>query len=251
VALSPETPMKLEILPIQHVPEIRFGMNLGECLRDGARESGFELQPHDILAVTQKIVSKAEGQIVRLSSVQPSDYSASIARRMSKDPRLVEVILRESRRIVRMRGEVLICETHHGFICANAGVDQSNVEENGTVTLLPKDPDRSARELADILGCGVIVTDTFGRAWREGLVDAAIGIARIPAFVDLRGMEDSYGHPLRVTLLAAADSLAAAAGLTMGKTARTPAALIRGFSWQETESSAAVLLRAPEKDLFL
>src|ERR1700688_4212848 len=157
--------MKLEILPIHHVPEIRFGMNLGECLRDAAQESGFELQSPDILAVTQKIVSKAEGQVVRLSSIEPSAYSDSIARRMSKDPRLVEVILRESRRIVRMRGEVLICETHHGFICANAGVDQSNVEENGAVTLLPKDPDRSARELARILGCGVIVTDTFGRVW--------------------------------------------------------------------------------------
>jgi coenzyme F420-0:L-glutamate ligase/coenzyme F420-1:gamma-L-glutamate ligase len=243
--------MKLEILPIDHVPEIRSGMNLGECLREAVRDSGVELQPRDILAVTQKIVSKAEGQIVRLSSVEPSAYSASIARRVSKDPRLVEVILHESRRIVRLRGEVLICETHHGFICANAGVDQSNVEENESVTLLPKDPDRSARELARILGCGVIVTDTFGRVWREGLVDAAIGIARVPAFIDLRGKQDSYGHPLRVTLLAAADSLAAAAGLAMGKTSRTPAALIRGFPWEEAESNAAVLLRAPERDLFL
>jgi len=243
--------MKLEIQPIHHMPEIRCGMNLAECLRDAVGDSGFKLQSHDILAITQKIVSKAEGQVVQLSSVKPSAYSASIARRMSKDPRLVEVILSESRRIVRMRGEVLICETHHGFICANAGVDQSNVEENDAVTLLPKDSDRSARELARILGCGVIVTDTFGRAWREGLVDAAIGIARIPAFVDLRGKEDSYGHTLRVTLLAAADSLAAAAGLAMGKTSRTPAALIRGFLWEETESNAAVLLRAPEKDLFL
>jgi coenzyme F420-0:L-glutamate ligase/coenzyme F420-1:gamma-L-glutamate ligase len=251
MALSPETPMKLEILPIQHVPEIRSGMNLAECLNDAARASGFELQSRDIVAVTQKIVSKAEGRVVHLSSVEPSAYSASIARRMSKDPRLVEVILRETRRIVRMRGEVLICETHHGFICANAGVDQSNVEEDDTVTLLPKDPDRSARELAQHLDCGVIMTDTFGRVWREGLVDAAIGIARVPAFIDLRGKHDSYGHSLRVTLLAAADALAAAAGLAMGKTSRTPAALIRGFPWEETESSATVLLRAPERDLFL
>jgi len=149
-----------------------------------------------------------------------------------------------------MRGEVLICETHHGFICANAGVDQSNVEGD-RVTLLPEDPDRSAREIAQALGCGVIVTDTFGRAWREGLVDAAIGIARVPAFIDLRGQEDTYGQVLHVTLLAAADALAAAAGLVMGKTSRTPAALIRGFPWQETESSTAALLRAPERDLFL
>src|SRR5207247_4668448 len=135
---------------------------------------------------------------------------------------LVEIILRESRRIVRMRGEVLICETHHGFICANAGVDQSNVEGTETVTLLPKDPDRSARELARALDCGVIITDTFGRVWRDGLLDAAIGLARVPAFIDLRGHEDSYGRSLRVTLLAAADALAAAAGLAMGKTSRTP-----------------------------
>src|SRR5207253_1090803 len=204
---------------------------------------GLELERHDILAVTQKIVSKAEGRIVDLRDVTPSAYSASLARRMSKDPRLVEVIRRESRRIVRMRGEVLICETQHGFICANAGVDQSNVEGMDSVTLLPKDPDRSARELARALGCGVIITDTFGRAWREGLVDTAIGIARVPPFIDFRGKHDTYGHPLQVTLLAAADGLAAAAGLVMGKTSRTPAALIRGFPWEETESSAAALLR--------
>ena len=242
--------MKLEIQPVRHVPEIRSGMNLSEWLREAVSASGFELHSCDIIAVTQKVVSKAEGRTVQLSTIEPSAYSASIARRMSKDPRLVEVILRESRRIVRMRGEVLICETHHGFICANAGVDQSNVEGD-RVTLLPEDPDRSAREIAQALGCGVIVTDTFGRAWREGLVDAAIGIARVPAFIDLRGQEDTYGQVLHVTLLAAADALAAAAGLVMGKTSRTPAALIRGFPWQEAESSTAVLLRAPEKDLFL
>src|SRR5439155_4567136 len=206
----------------------------------------------DILAVTQKIVSKAEGRIVDLSTVEPSAHSIAIARRMKKDPRLVEVILRESRRIVRMRGEVLICETRHGFICANAGVDQSNVEGSETVTLLPKDPDYSANELAGELGCGVIITDTFGRVWREGLLDAAIGIGRVPAFLDFRGQTDPYGHRLRVTLLAAADALSAAAGLAMGKTAGTPAALIRGFDWEATDdTSAAAMLRPAERDLFL
>ena len=243
--------MKLEILPIGHLPEIRTGTDLGQCLRDGLRASQLQLQAGDIVAVTQKIVSKAEGRSVALFSVEPSQHSISIARRMKKDPRLVEVILRESRRIVRMRGEVLICETHHGFICANAGVDQSNVEDEDTVTLLPKNPDRSARELADALGCGVIVTDTFGRVWREGLVDAAIGIARVPPFVDFRGKRDTYGHPLHVTMLAAADALAAAAGLAMEKTSRTPAALIRGFIWEKGDSSMSALLRSPEKDLFL
>ena len=159
--------MNLQIVPVQHVPEIRPGANLSECLREAVGLSGFNLQPGDILAVTQKIVSKAEGRIVDLRGIVPSAYSVSVARRMLKDPRLVEVILRESRRIVRMRGEVLICETHHGFICANAGVDESNVEGADTVTLLPRDPDGSARALARGLGCGVIVTDTFGRVWRE------------------------------------------------------------------------------------
>jgi coenzyme F420-0:L-glutamate ligase/coenzyme F420-1:gamma-L-glutamate ligase len=210
-----------------------------------------ELQQKDIVAVTQKIVSKAEDRVVDLASVEPSAHSIAIARRMKKDPRLVEVILRESRRIVRMRGEVLICETHHGFICANAGVDQSNVEGTGAVTLLPKDPDRSARQLAAALGCGVIVTDTFGRPWRDGLVDAAIGVARVPPFIDLRGQVDDYGHRLNVTLLAAVEGLAAAAGLVMGKTSRIPATLIRGFPWEEAESSASMLLRSPDKDLFL
>src|SRR5215813_14920660 len=153
--------MKLEFLPVEHVPEIRSGVNLPQCLLDAIHRSEIELQKRDILVVTQKVVSKAEGRIVNLSSVHASERSNALARRMKKDPRLVEVILSESRRIVRMRGEVLICETHHGFICANAGVDQSNVEGNDTVTLLPQDPDGSARELARILKCGVIVTDTF------------------------------------------------------------------------------------------
>ena len=244
--------MNLQIVSVQNIPEIRPRMNLSQCLGEAVRLSGWSFQPGDILAVTQKVVSKAEGRIVNLCDIVPSAYSVSLARRMSKDPRLVEIILGESRRIVRMRGEVLICETHHGFICANAGVDESNVERAGSVTLLPKDPDRSARVLARDLGCGVIITDTFGRVWRDGLVDAAIGIARVPAFLDFRGKTDPYGHRLRVTLLAAADALAAAAGLAMGKTAGTPAALIRGFEWEEMQdTSAASLLRPAERDLFL
>src|SRR5262245_36828090 len=243
--------MKLEFMPISHMPEIRSGANLSDCLHSAIRRSGFELDREDIVAVTQKIISKAEGRIVDLATVEPSAHSTAIALRMKKDPRLIELILRESRRIVRIRGEVLICETHHGLICANAGVDQSNVEGSEVVTLLPKDPDRSARELARALGCGIIVTDTFGRVWREGLVDVAIGLARVPPFIDFRGSYDSYGNPLHVTLLAAVDSLAAAAGLVMGKTSQTPAALIRGFHWQDAESGVGMLLRASEKDLFL
>ena len=244
--------MNLQITPVQHIPEIHPGTNLSECLQKAIDASGWNLQSTDVLAVTQKIVSKAEGQIVDLRSIHPSPRSVAIGRRMSKDPRLIEVVLGESKRIVRMRGEVLICETHHGFICANAGVDESNVEGADTVTLLPKDPDRSARSLAASLGCGVIITDTFGRVWRDGLVDSAIGLGRVPPFIDLRGTADAYGHRLRVTLLAAADALAAASGLAMGKAARTPAALIRGFQWEEDDQAAASrLLRPTDKDLFL
>jgi coenzyme F420-0:L-glutamate ligase/coenzyme F420-1:gamma-L-glutamate ligase len=243
--------VKLEFLPVEHIPEIRPGIHLGECLSNAIAKSGLDIRARDILAVTQKIVSKAEGRMVRLDSVQPSTQSAVIARRSGKDPRLVEVILRESRRIVRLRGDVLICETHHGFICANAGVDQSNTPERDTVTLLPKDPDRSARTLAKFLDCGIILTDTFGRAWREGLVDTAIGIARVPPLLDLRGLNDSSGYALRVTVLAAADALAAAAGLAMGKTSRTPAVLIRGFSWEDSQDGISALLRPVDRDLFL
>ena len=145
--------MNLEFVPIEHLPEIYPDVNLSHCLLNAMGECGIKLQPRDILAVTQKVISKAEGRVMHLSSVEASPQSVAIARRMQKDPRLVEVILRESRRIVRMRGDVIICETHHGFICANAGVDQSNVEGTDAVSLLPRDPDRSARELARVLGC--------------------------------------------------------------------------------------------------
>jgi coenzyme F420-0:L-glutamate ligase / coenzyme F420-1:gamma-L-glutamate ligase len=243
----------LQIIPIHNVPEIVPGVNIGECLRSGVQATGLEIERNDIVAVTQKIISKAEGQIIRLDAVSPSAFAISIAEQVRKDPRLIEVILRETRRIVRMRADVLICETHHGFICANAGVDSSNIEA-GSVSLLPKDPDRSARELAQHLGCGVIVTDTFGRVWRDGLLDAAIGISGVPPLLDLRGKTDTYGNRLEVTVLASADALAAAAGLAMGKTQRTPAALIKGFHWEPTptaDHTISALLRAPERDLFL
>lgn len=242
--------MNLQITPIRQVPDILPGMNLAECLRHGIEASGLELRDGDIVAVTQKVISKAEGRIVKLAGIEPSAAALRVGEQIKKDPRFVEVILRETRRIVRIRSGLLICETHHGLVCANAGVDASNVEGDA-VTLLPRDPDRSAQELAQFLGCGVIVTDTFGRAWREGLVDTAIGLARVPPFLDFRGQTDGYGHSLQVTVLAAVDALAAAAGLVMGKTARTPAALIRGFPWHESETTMKALLRAPERDLFL
>jgi coenzyme F420-0:L-glutamate ligase/coenzyme F420-1:gamma-L-glutamate ligase len=243
--------MKLEVIPVGHISEIRPRMKLAESLREGLSKSNLKLESGDVLAVTQKAVSKAEGRLVKLSEVEPSARGIALAQQLKKDARFVEVILRESRRVVRARGDVLICETHHGFICANAGVDRSNIEDEDTVSLLPRDPDRSARGLAEVLDCGIIITDTFGRPWREGLVDCAIGVARVPLFVDLRGQSDDHGRRLNVTQLAAVDALAAAAGFAMGKIARTPAALIRGFHWEETPSNMAGILRQRDKDFFL
>ena len=243
--------MRLEIIGLEGIGEARRGDSIGALIVEACARQSITLCPADILVVAHKIVSKAEGQIVRLDTVEPSARAVELAQELNKDARLVEIILRESRRVIRKGGTALIVETHHGFICANAGVDRSNVEGADIVTLLPKDPDRSARELAESLGCGIIVSDTFGRVWREGLVDTAIGIARVPPFIDFRGKADTHGYQLQATLLASADALAAAAGLVMGKTSRTPAALIRGFPWEEANTSAAALLRAPEKDLFL
>jgi len=242
--------MMLQIWPVAHIGEIEPGMDLADVLLQGIASDQIRLEPRDIVAVTQKVISKAEGRIVRLTEVEPSPAAVSLARQTRKDPRLVEVILSETRRLVRVRGDVLICETHHGFICANAGVDRSNVGGDA-VTLLPRDSDRSARHLAHRLGCGIIVTDTHGRAWREGLLDLAIGIARMPLFVDLRGTPDTKGYALQATTLAAADALAAAAGIVMGKTSNTPAAVIRGFPWEECNSDIRAILRPADKDLFL
>jgi coenzyme F420-0:L-glutamate ligase/coenzyme F420-1:gamma-L-glutamate ligase len=241
----------LQIWPVHHIPDVTFRMNLGQLIKQGLEQSDLQIRPQDVLAVTQKVVSKAEGRMIRLSDVVPSAEAVALARICNKDSRLIQVILGETKRIVRIRGEVLICETHHGFICANAGVDRSNVEGGDSVTLLPRDPDRSARQLARQLECGVIITDTFGRTWRDGLLDVAIGVAGVPLFVDFRGTPDTKGYPLQATTLAAVDGLAAAAGLVMGKTENTPAALIRGFRWQPSEERIENMLRPAERDLFL
>lgn len=240
----------LQIFPIGDIPEIQPGTDVASALLNGLASCGLRAGPQDIVAVAQKAVSKAEGRIVRLSSVTPQPYSRTIARHTRKDPRLVQVILSESRRIVRMRRDVLICETHHGFVCANAGVDRSNVDGGESVTLLPRDPNRSAAIIALALGCGVIITDTFGRPWREGLVDVAIGSAAVPPLIDYRGQQDSYAYPLRATVVSPVDALAAVAGLLMGKSSRIPAVLIRGFAWTPAKEDAGVLRRPPEKDLF-
>jgi coenzyme F420-0:L-glutamate ligase/coenzyme F420-1:gamma-L-glutamate ligase len=214
------------------------------------------------MVIAHKIVSKAEGRSISLEDVAPSDRAYKLAEKVRKDPRKVELILRESNRIVRAQrhegkdGGILICEHRLGFVSANAAVDESNATEAGTVILLPQDPDDSARRIRDAIakatgvGIGVVITDSFGRPWRLGIVNVAVGLAGVPALKDLRGEIDCSGRKLSSTVLAVADELAAASGLIMGKTERTPAVIIRGFRWREVRSSAKELVRESKEDLF-
>jgi len=230
-------------------------MELAPLLVDGLRTDGLGIEPGDVVVVTQKVVSKAEGRTVRLSAVKPGPRAAEIAARIGFDPRHVEVILSESVRVVREAPHVLITETRQGFVCANAGVDRSNAGAQDVLVLLPEDSDASARELRDqlstLLGVrpGVVISDSFGRAWREGQVNVAIGCAGVIPIRDYRGGRDSEGYELQGTMLGVADELASAAELVMGKLDRVPAALIRGAD-VEGEGDARLLLRDPAIDLF-
>jgi coenzyme F420-0:L-glutamate ligase/coenzyme F420-1:gamma-L-glutamate ligase len=216
---------------------------------------GLELADKDIIVIAQKIVSKAEGRVLRLDSITPSTLAREWAAAYDKDARMVEAVLIESRRIVRMERGVIISETRHGFVCANAGVDASNVAED-MITLLPEDPDGSARVIQAALeqefkvSLAIIISDTFGRPWREGIANVAIGVAGIAPLIDYRGQADSFGRPLRVTVIAVADELASAAELVMQKSAAVPVVIIRGFDYEAREASARELIRPPEQDLF-
>lgn len=248
-------PGKLEILAIPGLPEICAGAPLADLLCRALAENTMAFAAGDVLVVAQKIISKAEGRLVELSRIEPSPFAQSLAQAFGKDPRQVEVILQQSRRIVRMDAGVILVETHQGFVCANAGVDSSNVPP-GWVSLLPADPDASARRLQEEIArqagkrVAVIISDTFGRPWREGLTNIAIGIAGLAPLLDYRGQRDDQGHLLSATVIATADELAAAAELVMGKTARRPAAIIRHYPWQPQTAKATDLIRPREKDLF-
>jgi coenzyme F420-0:L-glutamate ligase / coenzyme F420-1:gamma-L-glutamate ligase len=243
------------VIGVPGLPEIVEGNDVASLIMEAARRAELNVVEGDIFIVAQKIVSKAEGRVVRLESIEPSGRAQEWAKAYDKDPRVVEVVLRESKRIVRMERGVLISETEHGFICANAGVDTSNVAE-GTVTLLPKYPDDSARRIRSSLErqfgvrVAVIVSDTFGRPWREGLVNVALGVSGIAPLIDYRGQRDSHGRAMKVTVMAIADELASAAELVMKKSAGIPVAIIRGFDYQESEGSGRELIRAAELDLF-
>jgi len=239
---------ELRVIPAEGIPEVREGDDVAALL---AAAASFE--DGDVLVVAQKVVSKAEGRVVRLDGVQPSDAARELAG--DEDPRRLEVILRESVRIVRSRSPLVIAETRHGFVCASAGVDASNAAGPGTLVLLPLDPDASAARIR--LGLlertgrtvGVVVSDSFGRAWRQGTTDIAIGVAGLRPLLDLRGVRDAAGYELHATTIAVADEIAAAAELVMGKTSGVPAAIVRGLH-VAGEGSARDLVMPPERDLF-
>ena len=238
------------------MPLVKLGDSIGEQIVQAAKDESIQIEANDIIVIAQKIVSKAEGNVLDLSSVHPSRLAETIAKTSDKDPRHVEVILRESISIVRMRGAHLIVETPHGFVCANAGVDRSNVGKNDSVVLLPVDPDKSAkmirRRIMELTGAnvGVIISDTFGRAWRNGQVNVAIGLAGLSPIVDYRGTDDMFGNQLSVTQIAIADELASAAELVMRKSDRIPVAIIRGVKYVKDDGSIKPLIRPKEEDLF-
>ena len=250
----------LELVALPGLPEISAGAKLGGLLASAVERVGVPLSDDDAIVVSQKVVSKAEGRVRRLDEVEPGERAVELAGRLGKDPRLVELVLAESRRIVRAERGVLIVETHGGWICANAGIDASNVPGDGTVVLLPEDPDASARRLraAIAAACGrrpaVVIADSFGRPWRIGQADAAIGCAGLRALDDWRGRIDAHGRELTATVVAIADELAAAADLARDKASGGPAVLVRGAgAWRTDEDgpgAAAALQRAAAEDLF-
>ncbi len=254
--------MSLLLTPLQGYPLIKSGDDLVALTIQALSTNGLTLQEGDILVFAQKIVSKAEGRWVNLTTISPSPRAQELAQDIQKDPRLVELILRESRAVLRTRPGTIVVEHRLGFVCANAGIDHSNVAGSGTeqeewVLLLPEDPDDSARRLREGLQAhfgipiGVMIIDSHGRAWRMGTVGVAIGLAGVPGLVDLRGKPDLFGYRLRITQVGAGDELAAAASLVMGQAAEgTPVVHVRGFPYPLREASLAELLRPIDQDLF-
>ena len=247
---------RLEIFGVPGLPEIERDTDVAAITMQAAIDAGAPLQSGDILVVTSKIVSKAEGRTVELHQIEPSPFAIEWSKAWDKDPALTELVLREAKRIVRQLGPILITETHHGFVCANSGVDQSSSGAHGRAVLLPVDSDESARRIrrglrAAGLDIAVIISDTFGRAWREGQTDIAIGIAGMQPLTSYIGQRDPHGHEFRVQALCTADELAGAAELVKGNISRVPVAVVRGFAWEPDDTaSIAPILRDQSRDLF-
>jgi coenzyme F420-0:L-glutamate ligase / coenzyme F420-1:gamma-L-glutamate ligase len=248
---------RLELIALDGIGEVGPGDDLSGLIADALAASELAPTDDDVLVVTQKIVSKAEGRLVELSSVEPSGLAVEWAQRWGKDPRQVELVLRESAAIVRMApGGLIISRTRHGLVCANAGVDVSNVGGGDVASLLPLDPDASARSIREGLRArtgaspAIVISDSFGRPWRNGIVNVAIGSAGIEAVRDLRGEPDAAGRVMQATVIAVADELASAADLAGGKTEQRPVVLVRGYGWRPSEAGASVLVMERERDLF-
>lgn len=246
----------IAIIPIPGIPQIQPGDDLPSVLLDAIDQAKVGLKSGDILIMCQKIVSKAEGAVVDLKTVEPSPFARQIALQWEKDPRVVEVVLRQSSRIIRMKNGVVITETKQGWVCANSGVDESNSLGDDIAIVLPEDPDASARTIRIAIQerrgvtIGVIITDTFGRPWRDGLVEFALGVSGFDPLLDLRGSNDLQGRELHHTVVAVADELAAAAGLVMEKGAAVPAVIIRGYHYIPAEGDGKKLIRPADADLF-
>ena len=246
----------IQIFGIAGVPEIEAGSDLAAITRQAALAAGTPLQSGDVLVVTSKIVSKAEGRTVELGDIEPSAFAIEWSKQWDKDPAVTEIVLREAKRVVRQIGPILITETHHGFVCANSGVDQSSSGAHGRAVLLPIDSDDSAHRirkgLVDAgLDIAVIISDTFGRAWREGQTDIAIGIAGMQPILSYIGQVDPHGHEFKVQALCSADELAGAAELVKGNLSRVPLAVIRGYEWERDDTATiAPVLRDQSRDLF-
>jgi coenzyme F420-0:L-glutamate ligase/coenzyme F420-1:gamma-L-glutamate ligase len=241
---------ELRVIPVVGLPPIGEGDDLAALIADAA-----DLEDGDVVVVAQKVVSKAEGRVVALDELEPSSAALEIASSDGRDPRQVEAVLREAVRIVKRRGGLVIAETQHGFVCASAGVDASNAPLPGQLVLLPVDPDASADRLRERLreltgrDVGILVTDSFGRPWRQGTTDVAIGAAGIRVLIDLTGQRDAVGYELHATVIAVADEIAGAAQLVMGKTADVPVAVVRGLDVRG-DGKARDLVMPPERDLF-
>ncbi|MBK8822752.1 MAG: coenzyme F420-0:L-glutamate ligase [Anaerolineales bacterium] len=254
--------MSLIITPLQNIPLIRQDDNLADILVDSLQASGAQLENDDILVIAQKIISKSEGRMVDITTVTPSSQAIELAQKAEKDPRVVELMLQESNEVVRVRVGTIIVEHKLGFVCANAGIDHSNVAGSGNenqefVLLLPEDPDQSARNIREQIkqktgkDIGVMIIDSHGRAWRNGTVGICIGLSGLPALIDERGWKDLFGYTLKITVVGVADELAAAASLMMGQAAEgKPAVLVRGFPYPLREGSLQELIRPKSQDMF-
>lgn len=246
----------IQIIGLEGISLIKKGDDIGAIILDTAQRKGTKLEEGDIVVVTQKIVSKSEGRIIDLNQIVPSPFALRIAKRTGRDPRHVEVILRESKRIVKMQDQHLIVETRHGFVCANGGVDKSNIEGAECVSILPVDPDESARRIRATIrrlsgvDVAVIISDTFGRPWRIGHVNVAIGVSGMKPIIDHRGLRDMFNYVLTVTIMAVADEIASAAELVMNKSDGVPVAIVRGYPYRKEEGKGVELIRPAELDLF-